>query len=107
MKNNGGVMNALFDSILGNTIHVTQHIVKNEFQKWLETVLLVSDNEAERLSNWTVGYYHCSHCNTWKGFAYQLSPMDEVNPQAHNERNDFWRNHAHGDGRVILFERDI
>ncbi len=90
-------------------INITQGIIKNEFQTWLETIVLVDDKEAERLGDWTVGFYHCKHCGAYQGFSYQLPPVggDPVIPQAHNDRNAFWRAHAHGDGRVMLFERDI
>ena len=77
---------------------------------WLSTIILISDQEVERLNDWTVGYYHCSHCNTSKGFALKLPSKDggdPVSPIAHNERNQFFREHAHGDGRILLFEKDL
>jgi hypothetical protein len=91
-------------------IKVTQGVIENQFQTWLETIVLVDDKEAARLGDWTVGFYHCKHCGAYQGFSYKLPPVDgdeKVNPQMHNDRNEFWRAHAHGDGRVILFEKDI
>jgi len=76
---------------------------------WLETILLLDDKEAERLNDWTVGYYHCTECDTWQAFADKLPPKDQnpVSKKMHNERNKFWREHAHGDGRILLFEQDM
>jgi hypothetical protein len=103
--------------LFGKPIKVSQGIIKQNFQPWLLTILLVDDKEAARLDDWTVGFYHCTQCGAYQGFAYQLPPVQEdaldgrpyggVNPQAHNDRNAFWRAHAHGDGRVLLFEKDL
>lgn len=93
-------------------IRIYQYVVPFHPQDWIETILLVDDNEAARLNNWTVGYYHCRHCGAWRAFSYQLPEMDKygnypANPIAHNDRLDFWVAHAHGDGRVVLFERKM
>jgi hypothetical protein len=90
-------------------VKIQQYVLVNQFQPWLETILLVNDKEVERLSGWTIGYYHCSHCHTYQGFTFQLPPVggDPVSAQAHNDRNMFWRAHAHGDGRIHLFEVDL
>lgn len=87
-------------------IHVTQASVPYGLQSWLETILLVDDKEASRLNDWTVGYYHCKHCGAFQGFAYKL---DDNGPsaKAHNEQLDFMLAHAHGDGRIALFEKKL
>lgn len=90
-------------------IKITQH-VRPSYYSWLETITLIDDKELGRLSDWTVGYYHCKHCNTFQGFAYKLPPegsQDPVNPKAHNDRNAFWRRHCHGDGMILLTEKDM
>lgn len=92
-------------------IRINQVVVPSGY-RWLSTILLVDDREAERLSDWSVGYYHCSHCHAYQGFAHQLPPLNKygdttTDPAVHNERNAFWRKHAHGDGRIIMFERDM
>lgn len=98
-------------------IKITQGIIPNQFQPWLETILLIDDKEAERLGDWTVGFYRCKYCEAYQGFSYQLPPVQKdamdgtpysgTIPQAHNDRNEFWRKHAHGDGRILLFEKDM
>ncbi len=90
-------------------IRITQYVIPNKFQSWLETIVLVDDKEAARLNDWTVGFYHCKHCGTFQGFTYNLSNVNSegVNAKAHNDRNAFWHAHAHGDGRIALFERDM
>jgi hypothetical protein len=86
-------------------IKITQATQPYGLQSWLETIFLIDDKELSRLNDWTVGYYHCKHCDTFQGFAYQIN--GEVNPKAHNEQLDFMRAHAHGDGRISLFERYV
>ena len=91
------------------TIRITQRSIPSAYA-WLETIFLVDDRELDHVSDWTVGYYHCIQCDTFRGFAYELHPKHSpqvVSPQAHNERNAFWRTHAHGDGRILLFEKDM
>lgn len=87
-------------------IKVTQATVQYGLQSWLETIHLIDDRELSRLNDWTVGYYHCKKCNTYQGFAYHI---DDHKPsaKAHNEQLDFMLAHAHGDGRIMLFERHI
>jgi hypothetical protein len=92
-------------------IRIRQEVLPSGY-KWLETILLIDDVQAEKLSDWTVGYYHCIYCREYQGFAYKLPPKNKygdssVNPVAHNERNKFWRKHAHGDGRILMFEKDL
>src|SRR5574341_1165227 len=86
-------------------IKISQHVIRNEFQPWLETILLIDDSEVKRLSDWSIGFFHCSHCHTYQGFAYKAPPPDgdPVLKEAHNDRNAFWREHAHGSGRIFLF----
>lgn len=86
-------------------IKIRQHIIKSPYP-WLETICLIDDMEAQRLNDWTTGYYHCRECDTFQGFAFQL-PVNGVSVQARNSRTQFWWDHAHGDGRVILSERHI
>lgn len=90
-----------------SAVKIREHRLQFGLQPWLETVFLIDDKEAERKSDWTVGYYHCSHCDTWQGFAHKLPPAGDVSAVAHNERNAFMRAHAHGDGRIALFEQDM
>lgn len=76
----------------------------------LETILLLDDKEAARLSDWIVGYYHCKQCNAFQAFSCKLPPVGSTQqevPKMTNERNSFWRQHHHGDGRILLFERDV
>ena len=89
-------------------IRIRQVILDSGY-RWIETIMLIDDKEAERLNDWTVGYFHCKECNAFQGFAGKLPPIDGngVSPKMHNERNAFWREHSHGDGRIILFEKDI
>lgn len=93
-----------------NKIKISQHIMPSPYP-WLDTLLLVDDATAEKLSRWTVGYFRCTHCNTFQEFAYQLPEYDPTSDgssaQAHNDRNKFWREHHHGDGRIILFKKDV
>jgi hypothetical protein len=89
-------------------IKITQYALESGYS-WLETILLIGDKELEKLNDWTVGYYHCKQCDGWQSFSGKLPPVGQ-NPESkemHNERNKFWREHAHGDGRIILFERDL
>jgi hypothetical protein len=85
-------------------IKITQATMQFGLQPWLETIYLIDDRELSRLSDWTVGYYHCKHCGAYQGFAHQIRD-DGPSAKAHNERLDFMREHAHGDGRIALFER--
>ena len=90
-------------------IKITQRVMPSGYSH-LETILLIDDEEATRLSDWVVGYYHCKHCNAYKAYASKLPPVGStqiVVAEMHNERNAFWREHSHGDGRILLFERDI
>jgi hypothetical protein len=90
-------------------IKITQKILSSGYAH-LETILLIDDEEATRLSDWVVGYYHCKHCNAYKAYAEKLPPVgstQQVVVKMHNERNAFWREHHHGDGRILLFEKDI
>ncbi len=98
-------------------VRVRQYLLRSPYP-WLETIFLISDRELDHLSGWTLGFYHCTACGAYQGFAHRvpdLLPADQpgnkayqpTDPIAHNERNAFWRLHAHGDGRVILFERDM
>lgn len=120
-------------------IRISQNILSSSY-RWLETIVLVDDIEAERCGDYTVGFYHCKQCDTYQGFAIKLPPKPEpfcprcnrdagngfgcvysahegarypvaregvVSARAHNERNAFWRAHAHGDGLMLLLERDI
>lgn len=90
-------------------IKIKQRVLPSSYRH-LETLLLIDDKEATRLSDWIVGYYHCKQCNAFRGFAYKLPPAGSVQSliaEAHNDRNEFWRYHSHGDGRIILFEKDI
>jgi hypothetical protein len=90
-------------------IKITQNIIPSGYS-WLEAIVLVDDKELSRVSDWTVGWYHCKHCNTFQGFSYKVPPEgshESVNAKAHNERNAFWREHCHGDGMILLIEKDI
>lgn len=89
-------------------IKINQYALPSSYS-WLETIILIDDREVERLNDWTIGYYHCKHCDTWQSYSGKLPPIgeDPESKQMHNERNEFWRKHAHGDGRIILLERDI
>ena len=98
-------------------INITQNAIESGYS-WLETIVLVSDVELPRLNDWTVGHYHCKQCNAYQGFSHQLPAPEKadhsgeltyqpVSAKAHNERNAFWRAHAHGDGRIFLFEKDM
>ena len=87
-------------------IKITQATKQFGLQSWLETIFLIDDKELYRLNDWTVGYYHCKHCNMFQGFAYKIIGSD-VNSKAHNEQLDFMLAHAHGDGRILLFERHM
>ncbi len=87
-------------------IRITQATLQYGLQEWLETIFLIADEELPGLNNWTVGYYHCKHCNTYQGFAYRLEE-DKPNVKAHNEQLDFMLVHAHGDGRIALFEKHL
>jgi hypothetical protein len=97
------------------TIKCRQYTIPSNYP-WLETIGLVEDAEAERLNDWTVGYYHCCYCDTYQGFTFHLPPKvadddgetrSGFDVSAHNERTAFWHEHAHGDARVILLERFI
>ena len=87
-------------------IHIKQRILISPYP-WLEIIMLVEDKEAERLNGWTIGFYHCKNCNQYQAYAYELPVIGEANPKAHNDRNAFWRKHAHGDGRIALLEKDM
>jgi hypothetical protein len=90
-------------------IKITQRILETGYAH-LETIMLIDDNEATRLSDWVVGYYHCKQCGAFKGYANKLPPVGStqvVVPAMHNDRNAFWREHHHGDGRILLFEKDM
>ena len=90
-------------------IKITQHVLKSA-NTHLETILLISDKELTRLSDWTVGYYHCRYCGEFKGFAYKLpseGSTQVISAEAINERNAFWRSHCHGDGMILLLAKDI
>jgi DNA topoisomerase IA len=90
-------------------IKITQRILKSGYRH-LETILLINDEEATRLSDWVVGYFHCKQCNTYKAYAGKLPSAGSVQiivPKMINERNSFWREHHHGDGRIVLFEKDV
>jgi hypothetical protein len=90
-------------------IKITPHVLPSAYTH-LETILLIGDKEAARLSNWVVGYFHCKHCNAYQAYAGKLPPIgssQKVVPKMHNEKNAFWREHHHGDGRIMLFEKDI
>src|SRR5262249_40238108 len=50
--------------------------------------------------------FHCSNPEHESG-KYLVAPEGEVSKEAHNSRNAFWRKHAHGDGRIVLFERNL
>ena len=89
-------------------IKIKQSILESGYRH-LETILLIDDDEATRLSDWTVGYFHCKVCNEFQGYAGKLPPVgstQQVVPEMHNERNAFWRKHHHGNG-MILFEKDL
>ena len=85
-------------------VKITQATQQYGLQSWLETIFLISDKELSRLNDWTVGYYHCKHCNAYQGFAYHLD-KNEPNPKAHNDQLDFMLAHAHGDGRIMIFDK--
>lgn len=85
-------------------IKITQATIPYGLQSWLETIVLVDDQELKRLGDWTVGYYHCKHCDAYQGFAYHVDG-DKPSAKAHNEQLDFMLTHAHGDGRIMLFEK--
>jgi hypothetical protein len=89
-------------------IKITQAILPSGYAH-LETIILIDDNEATRLSDWVVGYYHCKQCGAYQAYAGKLPPAgspQQVVPAMHNERNAFWRAHHHGDGRIVLFEKE-
>ena len=91
-------------------IRIKQHIQVSPYP-WLETIFLIDDKEAARLGDWTVGYFHCSQCDAYESWSGQLPAYDPTSDgastEAHNKRNAFWRKHAHGDGRIVLFEKDM
>lgn len=90
-------------------IKITQHILPSGYRH-LETIILINDQEATRLSDWVVGYFHCKHCDAYQAYAGKLPPAgstQNVVPKMHNERNAFWRAHHHGDGQIVLLERDM
>jgi hypothetical protein len=84
-------------------IKITQATLPYGLQSWLETILLIADPELKRLNDWSIGYYHCKECETYQGFSYQIT--EEVIPKGHNEQLEFMLAHAHGDGRIALFEK--
>jgi len=87
-------------------IRITQFTNGYGLQEWLETIHLIDDKELSRLSDWTVGYYHCKHCGAYQGFSYHIDG-NSVSAKAHNEQLDFMLAHAHGDGRILMFEKRI
>ena len=90
-------------------IKIKQRVLESGYSH-LETILLIDDNEATRLSDEVVGYFHCKQCGAFQAYAGKLPPKnmgDGINFRMHNERNAFWRAHCHGDGRILLFEKDI
>lgn len=74
---------------------------------WLETIVFFDDRGLERYGDYCMGMYHCKHCDTYEGFCEHLPKDVLASKVLHNSRNKFWRSHAHGDGRIILFERDM
>ena len=115
---------------IGKTkIRINQWVLGSGYS-WLETILLLDDKEVKKVNDYTLGFFHCKECDTFEGFCFKLPPeyvcykhpegcFDEVNckndryknespsKEMHNARNAFWRNHHHGDGRILVFERDI
>ena len=84
------------------------HAYDNGFQTWVKRIYLYDDQGLEKVGDVSIGFYHCTHCGAWKGWAYKLPPKDAAdgeNKRAHNEFLDFLFAHSHGDGRAILFER--
>ncbi|HCR71212.1 MAG TPA: hypothetical protein DIW23_07205 [Anaerolineae bacterium] len=87
-------------------------VVESNYE-WLETIFLVDDEQAQKLSDWTVGYFHCLHCETYQGFAFKLPPIETdeednvingVSIEAHNARVDFFHEHSHGDLFILMVE---
>lgn len=92
-------------------IHITQQFIPSSYSH-LGLILLLDDKEVERLGDWTIGFHHCKQCGTYEAYAHKLPPLDRygqapVDAAMHNSRNAFWRKHAHGDGRILLFEKDL
>lgn len=88
------------------TIITHEHHVQSSYP-WLETIMLIDDVQAESLSDWVVGYFHCKQCGAYRGWAHKLPPKgSRAGGQAMtNDRNRFWHEHAHGDGRIVLLEK--
>jgi len=90
-------------------VKTNQHKIKSSY-RWLETVIFFTDDLARQYGGYCMGFYHCQACGAYEGFCFKLPDMDSpqlVSAEAHNSRNQFWRKHAHGDGRILLMERDI
>lgn len=101
----------------------------NGFQAWVKRITLYDDTQLGKVDDTTLGFYVCEQCGAAKPFCYKLPPefvcyehpdgctdKNHENQryknnaplkEAHNQWLDFLRTHAHGDGRVALFERNI
>lgn len=88
-------------------IKVKQYDWHNGFQKWVKRIYLYDDKELERLNDWSIGFYHCEQCGVYKGFSYKLPVKGQISKECQNDWVDFFVEHAHGDGRVILFEKKL
>ena len=98
-------MRNLFRQSVMPKLHLCQKDWDNGTQTWVKRVYLMADKELKKTDDWTVGFYFCESCKKVKGFAYKLPPIGEVSKECKNDWIDWLIAHAHGDGRVILFER--
>ena len=81
-------------------------VIENEFQTWILRIPLIDDEALKKTNGYTLGFDHCTHCGAFQSYAYKLPPIETpISKEAHNEWVDFHMAHAHGDGRVALFER--
>ena len=98
-------------------------------QPWIRRIALIDDSQLEKTGDMTVGLFNCTRCDIYRPYTFKMPPEyvcyehidgcddpDHANQryknyapsrEAHNEWVDFQLTHAHGDGRIALFERKI
>lgn len=82
----------------------------HNFQPWIKKIGMIDDSQLEKTNDATFGLFNCTKCDVYQPYHFKLPPLgssDPVSKEAHNEWVDFQLKHAHGDGRVALFERKM
>jgi hypothetical protein len=53
-------------------VKLSPEFTDNGFQTWVKRVYLYGNEGLDKLDDWSVGFYHCTHCGAWQSWSYKI-----------------------------------